>query len=823
MRLASVLLLFLCLSLAGSVKAQTTTNCLEVESILVAACVPQGSTEEGLNEMVRILSGPNPLTVSSLTVTWPNNTFNGWVRNATTASKTAQINASITSCGYVLEPLNGIIPANKKAILVTSYNMNPLYNSFANLTDTLYILYQNSAIATGHFRNYAAGNLMRSLRVMYPSCATETVTYNTTLLDDNPGATVVFAQDGTASYVNPGCTAPVSEFSVDAGPSPAAVCPGTGTVTLNGSVTGTPTYRRWSGGTGSFGTPGNNTTTYTLAANQTSSFWLYFKAKGACADTLKDSVLINIQQQNPLVITPGGPTTICNGDNLTLTASGGGGAGTYQWTGGPNSAQYTVNSPGTYVVTSSDACYNYTHSIPVTAGTAPTIHINQADTTICAGAPAFTVTATANGNIAWLPGPVPGNSISITGPGQYIAGVSNGCGVAADTLNVTALPAPSVQITNAEPAGICAGGQLILNATGNGTLTWTPGGSTGNTLTVTTPGQYTVSVTNTCGTATDNITVGVDTPPNVQITNADPASLCPGQTLILNATGNGALSWSNGDLGNNALISAPGNYTVTATNNCGTASDVITVIQGTAPNAQITNNTPIKVCPNTNVTLNGTGAGTLHWSNGGNGNSTVVNQAGTYLLIDQTACGADTAQITVEFYPIDAAFTATPTTGFAPLNVQTDNQSTDNNGSTWVFGDGSANSTEHEPGHTYQQPGTYTLLLAVTNEQGCTDTATVEITVTSQLLVELPNIFTPNGDDVNDVYKIKAVGVSSMRAEIYNRWGEKMFSWNDPDQFWNGKSPLGAPASNGVYMCVVEAIDAMGQKHVYKTTVTLIQ
>jgi len=808
-----VLLLILCLSPFTRTQAQTTTNCLDVESILVNAC----GSPEGYNEMVRVLVGPNPLTVSSINGSWPNFAFEPWVMNATTANKTAALNATITTCGYLREPLTGVIPANKKFIIVPSYMIDVTQNSFDGLTDTLYIIYQNSNNGTGRFGNSGSGS--RTLTITYPGCTNETATYLLDNMQNVEGERVNFTIAGVASYdATTGCLAPVVPFTVDAGPAPAPVCPG-GTVTLNGSANGALVYQHWSGGTGTFSAPGSLTTNYTLAAGQTSPFWLYLKVKGACADTLKDSVLVTIQQQNPITIGPNGPLSICSGNNLTLTATGGGSS--YQWVGGPATASYTINTPGTYTVQSSDACYNYQQSVTVTAGTAPTVHINQNDTAICAGI-SLTVSATGNGNIGWLPGPVPGNTITITAPGTYIAGISNGCGVAADTLVVSAAAAPNVQITTPEPIAICAGQQVTLTATGNGPLTWAPGGP-GASIAVTTPGTYIVSTTNACGTATDQIVVTAGNAPTVNIDNPMPLSMCAGDQLTLTATGtgNGTITWSNGPTGPNNPITAPGDYIVTISNACGTASDAITVGLNQAPYAQILTAEPITICPGTNVTLDGLGNGTLTWSNGGSGTSTVVNQGGTYTLISQTACGTDTAYITINAFPIDANFTATPVSGFAPLNVETDNQSSGATGYSWTFGDGGT-STQDSPTHTYNDPGTYNLVLYATNAQGCQDSMSIQIVVNEQIMVELPNVFTPNGDQSNDEYYIKATGVTSMKAEIYNRWGQKMFSWTDPSAAWNGKTSLGAPASPGVYVCVVEAVDAKGEKHIYKTTVTLL-
>jgi len=675
MRLASVLFFTFFFTQFSLLRAQTTANCLEIENILADAC----SQPEGDNEMVRILIGPNPVTVANLTVAWPPTTgfsFPGWRRDATTANKTQQINATITSCGYLLEPLNGIIPANKKAIIITSYTPSATANSFANLADTLYVLYQNSTNRiAGHFANYSTPAAIRPLSLTYQGC-TETVEYDRILLTGGDGAYIQFAQNGTATYGNNGCTAPVSPFSIDAGNNPTAVCPG-GTVALSGSVIGNSTYIQWNGGSGSFSSPANANTNYTLGAGDTAPFWLYFKVKGACADTLQDSILITIQQQNPITINASGPLSICTGTNLTFTASGGG--STYQWVGGPATAQYTINTPGTYTVHSSDACYNYQQSVTVTASSTPSIAINQNDTSICNGSP-LQVTVAASGNITWNNGAT-GNTINVNAPGQYIATVSNGCGTASDTLNV-------------------------------------------------------------------------------------------GTNL--------------------------------------------------APNAQITNQLPIKVCPNTDVLLTGNGNGTLTWGNGQTGNSTTVNGAGTYTLISQTACGSDTASITVDEYPLNAQFVADPIQGNAPLVVNTTNQSTDESGSVWNFGDGTT-SIQDSPSHTYSEPGTYTLTLSVINAQGCTDTVSIEIVVIELMTVELPNIFTPNGDNTNDVYSIKTQGVSKLKADIYNRWGQKMFSWSDPDVAWNGKSPFGSAATPGVYFCIVEATDALGKTQTFTTTVTLIQ
>lgn len=724
----------------NNLNAQTTSNCLEVESILVDACSPD--MKEGQNEMVRILAGPANLYLDSLIPVWPNHTFGGWIMNAVTAQKTQELNNSIVSCGYILEPLSGFIPANRKAILVTSWDMNTTANSFAGLSDTIYIVYQNTQQGNaGHFAN--AGTGFRTLTIGYPPSCLETVTYNRNSLTGGDGAFVAFTQSGIASYGNEGCTAPVESFSIDAGSNPPPVCPG-GTVSLSAQINGSATFQQWSGGTGSFTNSGNTTTNYTLGAGDNAPFWLYFKAKGACADTLSDSVLVSLVLQNPLLINTGGFTSICPGSTLTLTASGGGSA--YQWQGGPATAQYVINAPGTYTVQSSDACYNYQQSVTISAGTASSVNIVESNFDLCAGS-----TAT-------------------------------------------------------------------LSATGSGTITWSTG-ATGASITINGPGTYTASVTGNCGTVTDNVTVSALAAPTVLISPAQ-AQLCPGSTLQLSAASNGSVVWSDGSSGVSTTINQPGVYWAASSNSCGTATDSINVSTGIAPQAQILNPLPLVFCAGETIVLNGQANGSQIWSTGSNANDITVTQSGTYYLVSQTACGTDTAFVNVTISDISAQFTANPLQGNPGLEVSTLNQSTGADLYVWTSGSGQQSATENTT-FTYNETGTFNLTLVVSNANGCSDTATVEVLVFEELEVKLPNIFTPNGDLINDIFEITAQGVSAYKLKIFNRWGNPVFTAESVLESWDGKTAFGSEAPAGVYFCVLEVEDALGKPHSFTGTVTL--
>jgi len=96
--------------------------------------------------------------------------------------------------------------------------------------------------------------------------------------------------------------------------------------------------------------------------------------------------------------------------------------------------------------------------------------------------------------------------------------------------------------------------------------------------------------------------------------------------------------------------------------------------------------------------------------------------------------------------------------------------------------------------------------------------------------VYVPNAFSPNGDNLNEVFKPismflyndKTNSVYGYNFEIYSRWGEKVFYTNDVSKGWDGNY-LGKPSLEGVYLWRVDALGIDGVYHTYKGTFTLIK
>jgi gliding motility-associated-like protein len=84
--------------------------------------------------------------------------------------------------------------------------------------------------------------------------------------------------------------------------------------------------------------------------------------------------------------------------------------------------------------------------------------------------------------------------------------------------------------------------------------------------------------------------------------------------------------------------------------------------------------------------------------------------------------------------------------------------------------------------------GSYPVQLAVTSSNGCSDFINGVITVNELFNLFVPSAFTPNGDGINDVFQLQGTGidVNNFQFDIFNRWGERVFSSKDPSQAWTG-------------------------------------
>jgi hypothetical protein len=274
-------------------------NCFEIRSILVDAC----GAPEGENEMVRFDIGNAPLQVADLNVIWANvaNSYNGICQDATTAAKVDTLNQGISGCGYLVEPTAGVLPAFSKVLLITSTNFSTVFNSFANLNDTLVIIFQCAGNTNGHFANYNStpGNRTLVMEFSNPAGCIDSVTYDRSLLVNqngtigggaasNDGSFVEFSDNGSPTYLNNGCQALTTSLTIDAGADIIACT--SATINFNATATGSYVSSLWTGGNGSFSNDTSLSTSYVISLSDTGNVDFIFTVTGFCGATTSDTV-----------------------------------------------------------------------------------------------------------------------------------------------------------------------------------------------------------------------------------------------------------------------------------------------------------------------------------------------------------------------------------------------------------------------------------------------------------------------------------------------------------------------------------------------------
>ncbi len=124
---------------------------------------------------------------------------------------------------------------------------------------------------------------------------------------------------------------------------------------------------------------------------------------------------------------------------------------------------------------------------------------------------------------------------------------------------------------------------------------------------------------------------------------------------------------------------------------------------------------------------------------------------------------------------------------------------------------------------TFTEYGTYDAALTVTNDDtGCSDTKTESI-YAYEMDVDVPNVFTPNGDGINDEFMVVYKSIKNFHMSVFNRAGRKVFYTTNPGKSWDGTIG-GSKAAEGVYFYYIEAKGYNeGERTVLKGTVTLLR
>lgn len=554
----------------------------------------------------------------------------------------------------------------------------------------------------------------------------------------------------------------------------------------------------------------------------------YFTAEPSC------SITTSYTAPTIPVVSAGNDVTICDGGAVTLTASG---ADTYQWNNNAGTnASATVSPPQTTVYTVTGSVNGCTASDQVTVSVSDDLVITVSpDVAICEGE-STTITASGGDSYSWNNNLGAGatHTVSPSVTTTYVVSATdvNGCTGTNQTV-VTVHPNPLVSAANvstceSEPVDVVASGaqtyvwspSVFLNSGNGSQVTFTPGSST----------TYTVVGTDNNGCEGSAI-VSVTVSPNPVIEAGNNVSECEGNSIVLSATGAGTggnYVWTN-NVVNGVPFTPPAGTTVysvvayTALGCVGTDSLIVNV--GQSPEVSFEAVQDQNCVPVTATFMNTSPVSgvTCLWlfDNGqtvaGCGDATqTFNHPGIFgaslQITSANGCVSvlyQDSMVIVDALP-KAAFIPTPTVfELLDTKVKFKNNSTGATSYIWDFGTGGASSTEVNPSYTYpDEIESYVVTLIAVSEAGCMDTTEYIVRSEEGLVFYIPNTFTPDGDEFNQVFQpvfTSGFDPYDYKLMIFNRWGEMVFESNDASVGWKGTYGVdGKICQDGMYTWKIE-------------------
>jgi gliding motility-associated-like protein len=585
-----------------------------------------------------------------------------------------------------------------------------------------------------------------------------------------------------------------------------------------------------------------------------------------------------LDEPQPLTLNLTTVPSACNFTNgqALATVAGGVFPYVYQWNdiGLQATAQATNLAAGNYICTVRDSnnCA-VTDNVTIASLPGPTIDSIVSTDVLCNGGISGTATVYTNPNngtqpftYLWSPSSQTTATATTLEHGAYnviitdVGGCStNGSVIVNEPPPLTLVVSPIDTVCYRDTAQIYA---QAVGGTPGYIYSWTGGGVS---LSGSGPHLYfpdsatvfTIIVSDINGCSVGPVMLQLSTPPPLVVTASADVAICDGDSTLINVTASGGSGnvytylWSNGNTSQSQFvlptqIVSPVTYVATVDDGCSQpATDSVMVSVYAGATGSFTQSS-ISGCEPLTVNFDAVGDSTalfFLWNYGdfisGNGASTVHTFLNDSLynviltIVNVQGCSTQVATsnaITV-FPKPDADFTTNPSpaSSLYPLVDYTDISTTTIVSWFWNFeypNSLSDTSSLQNPSHTYDGVGTYITQLMVENNFGCRDTVDKQIDVIDEFVFYAPNTFTPNEDDVNEIFLPVGVGwdISTYELYIFDRWGELIHYTPDYKEGWNGKVKGGKElVQNEVYVWKVNLKDTRGNKHRYIGHVTMLK
>ena len=499
-----------------------------------------------------------------------------------------------------------------------------------------------------------------------------------------------------------------------------------------------------------------------------------------------------------------GDTALCEQDSLLLEATFTG--AWYLWNNSSTDSVQLVQEEGFYWVEVTNECGTVSDSITMTLEDSLLFSLGV-DTLLCTGDSLLLSTFLSNDYPHFWQDTAGSNSFLVLVSGNYWVFVGNACGEAADTIVIAYTTSPQVDLGPGQL--LCTGDSALLEASfPHSTYFWNTTDTT-ESLWVSMPGTYSVTTSNKCGTAND--TVQIDFADTLQVELGPTRWGCVDipEPLTATVSGPAQYNWNTGSTAPEITVDEPGEYILVVENVCGTKEDTVQVNFTEVP--WVTLSADVEICAGDSIVLTGqTNNDTLHWNTGASGPTIVASTPGLYWLQSTNYCGSarDTIRVGTQPIPEIALETQLQICPGEKRLLQPFPPTLN-----YFWQDGSNSSS-----FLVEQEGTYRVIGY--SEHGCADTAVVNVRICPSLWV--PSAFTPDGDGLNDVFKVEGESLDEFELQVFNRWGQLVFSTQDLQQGWNGLFQ-GELSAQGVYSWKVFFINRLAKEEIRTGSVTLIR
>lgn len=335
------------------------------------------------------------------------------------------------------------------------------------------------------------------------------------------------------------------------------------------------------------------------------------------------------------------------------------------WQDGSTSATYTVTGAGLIDVAVSNSCGTAFDTLQASLLPAtPPLDLG-ADTSLCSGESFVLTISTPGVTIEWPDGST-GANYNVSGAGLIYASITNSCGSAFDTIQVSALPdVPALDLGIDQ--SLCPGELITLTpGIANVDYLWQDG-STGSSYQTTQEQTIILIISNDCGTASDTVEI-IENSQGPQLDLGQDIQVCAGETVTIQSGISGVdYEWQDGSTDPDFTTTQTGTFILEVNNNCGSATDTIVVdISGVPPAPVLPADTTL--CEGISLSLisNADAETTIEWQNGSSSPTFTVTTAGVYILSESNRCGDASDTITVAYLDAPDPFTLGPDATLCP-------------------------------------------------------------------------------------------------------------------------------------------------------------